>query len=40
MEFEEVIEILEKHNKKLESQCRSDPSICDCEKCLKIKGEF
>ena len=40
MEFEEVIDILEKHNKKIELQCKGNPSCCDCERCLKIKGEW
>lgn len=40
MEFEEVEKILNDYHKRLEMQCKGNPSICDCEKCLKIKDEW
>lgn len=40
MEFEEVQKILNEHHKRMEKQCKGNPSNCDCERCLKIKGEW
>lgn len=36
----QTMEIFEKYIVRMESECKGSPDICDCEKCLKIKGEW
>jgi hypothetical protein len=40
MEFEEVAKILEDYSVRLAAQCKGNPTNCNCERCLKIKGEW